>query len=83
MYTIYTAHSVFSLHAVCFEYIFILYSVGCLCFILQYLPRNQHLVCVDMPGHEGTSRTGAEDYSIEGQVARIHQVCMSGDDNTL
>lgn len=33
-----------------------------------------HLVCVDMPGHEGTTRTSAVDYSIEGQVKRIHQV---------
>ncbi|XP_010755235.2 monoacylglycerol lipase abhd6-A [Larimichthys crocea] len=45
--------------------------------VIKYLPRNQHLVCVDMPGHEGTSRTGAEDYSIEGQVARIHQFVQS------
>ena len=52
-------------------------SVGCVCFPLQYLPRNQHVVCVDMPGHEGTSRTGAEDYCIQGQVRRIHQVCTS------
>nr|CBN80665.1 Abhydrolase domain-containing protein 6 [Dicentrarchus labrax] len=42
--------------------------------VVKYLPRNQHVVCVDMPGHEGTSRTGAEDYCIQGQVARIHQV---------
>lgn len=44
----------------------------------QFLPRNQHVVCVDMPGHEGTSRTGAEDYSIQGQVVRIQQVCRRG-----
>lgn len=43
-------------------------------FLSQHLPRNQHVVCVDMPGHEGTSRTGVEDYSIRGQVLRIHQV---------
>uniref|UniRef100_A0A672IFX1 AB hydrolase-1 domain-containing protein n=1 Tax=Salarias fasciatus TaxID=181472 RepID=A0A672IFX1_SALFA len=45
--------------------------------IINYLPRNQHLVCVDMPGHEGTSRTGVEDYSIQGQVARIRQFVQS------
>ncbi|XP_041809551.1 monoacylglycerol lipase abhd6-B-like [Chelmon rostratus] len=45
--------------------------------VIKYLPRNQHVVCVDMPGHEGTSRTGAEDYSIQGQVARIHQFVQS------
>lgn len=45
--------------------------------VIKYLPRNQHVVCVDMPGHEGTSRTGVEDYSIEGQVARIHQFVQS------
>lgn len=27
-----------------------------------------------MPGHEGTTRTNTEDYSIPGQVKRIHQV---------
>ncbi|XP_061584320.1 monoacylglycerol lipase abhd6-A-like isoform X2 [Cololabis saira] len=45
--------------------------------VAKFLPRNRHLVCVDMPGHEGTSRTGAEDYSILGQVARIHQFVRS------
>ncbi|XP_029287745.1 monoacylglycerol lipase abhd6-A-like [Cottoperca gobio] len=45
--------------------------------IIKYLPRNQHIVCVDMPGHEGTTRTGAEDYCIQGQVARIHQFVQS------
>lgn len=34
-------------------------------------------MCVDMPGHEGTTRTCAEDYSIEGQVKRIHQFVKS------
>ncbi|XP_040888860.1 monoacylglycerol lipase abhd6-A-like [Toxotes jaculatrix] len=45
--------------------------------VVKHLPRNQHVVCVDMPGHEGTSRTGAEDYSIQGQVGRIHQFVQS------
>lgn len=45
--------------------------------VVKYLPKNQHLVCVDMPGHEGTSRTGAKDYSIQGQVDRIHQFVQS------
>lgn len=45
--------------------------------VVKHLPRNQHVVCVDMPGHEGTSRTGAEDYSIQGQVSRIHQFVQS------
>ncbi|XP_077386977.1 monoacylglycerol lipase abhd6-B-like isoform X2 [Festucalex cinctus] len=40
---------------------------------LKYVPIEQHVLSVDMPGHEGTSRTGSEDYSIRGQVARIHQ----------
>lgn len=42
--------------------------------ILQYLPKHLHIVCVDMPGHEGTTRTNTEDYSVQGQVRRIHQV---------
>ncbi|XP_041837125.1 monoacylglycerol lipase abhd6-A-like [Melanotaenia boesemani] len=45
--------------------------------VINYLPRDQHVVCVDMPGHEGTSRTSAEDYSIQGQVNRIHQFVQS------
>ncbi|KAM6947722.1 monoacylglycerol lipase abhd6-A-like isoform 1-T2 [Lycodopsis pacificus] len=45
--------------------------------VVTHLPRGQHVVCVDMPGHEGTSRTGAEDYSIQGQVTRIHQFVQS------
>ncbi|TNN38314.1 Monoacylglycerol lipase abhd6-A [Liparis tanakae] len=45
--------------------------------LVKYLPRGQHVVCVDMPGHEGTTRTGAEDYSIQGQVTRIHQFVQS------
>ncbi|CAJ1052016.1 LOW QUALITY PROTEIN: monoacylglycerol lipase abhd6-B-like [Xyrichtys novacula] len=45
--------------------------------VIKYLPKNQYVVCVDMPGHEGTSRTGAEDYSILGQVGRIHQFVQS------
>uniref|UniRef100_A0A8C6LJB8 AB hydrolase-1 domain-containing protein n=1 Tax=Nothobranchius furzeri TaxID=105023 RepID=A0A8C6LJB8_NOTFU len=42
-----------------------------------FLPRDQHVVFVDMPGHEGTSRTGTEDYSIQGQASRIHQFVQS------
>uniref|UniRef100_A0A4W4FRS9 acylglycerol lipase n=1 Tax=Electrophorus electricus TaxID=8005 RepID=A0A4W4FRS9_ELEEL len=45
--------------------------------VLKFLPTNIHLVCVDMPGHEGTTRTSAMDYSIEGQVKRIHQFVES------
>ncbi|XP_015203464.2 monoacylglycerol lipase ABHD6 isoform X2 [Lepisosteus oculatus] len=45
--------------------------------VVKFLPKHLHLLCVDMPGHEGTSRTGAEDYSIEGQVRRIHQFIES------
>lgn len=45
--------------------------------VINYLPKNLHVVCVDMPGHEGTSRTGAEDYSIQGQARRIHQFVQS------
>ncbi|XP_070696636.1 monoacylglycerol lipase abhd6-B-like [Pempheris klunzingeri] len=45
--------------------------------VIKYLPTSHHVVCVDMPGHEGTSRTGPEDYSIQGQVRRIHQFVQS------
>ncbi|XP_008319284.1 monoacylglycerol lipase abhd6-B [Cynoglossus semilaevis] len=45
--------------------------------LIKYLPKNQHIVAVDMPGHGGTSRPDGEDYSIEGQVVRIHQFVQS------
>ncbi|GLD73774.1 monoacylglycerol lipase ABHD6, partial [Lates japonicus] len=45
--------------------------------VVRYLPRHCHLVCVDMPGHEGTSRTSVDDYSIQGQVGCIHQFVQS------
>ncbi|NXE64896.1 ABHD6 lipase, partial [Calcarius ornatus] len=41
--------------------------------IVKFLPKNLHLVCVDMPGHEGTTRSDLDDYSISGQAKRIHQ----------
>uniref|UniRef100_U3IRT7 acylglycerol lipase n=1 Tax=Anas platyrhynchos platyrhynchos TaxID=8840 RepID=U3IRT7_ANAPP len=41
--------------------------------IVKFLPKNLHLVCVDMPGHEGTTRSALDDYSIMGQAKRIHQ----------
>uniref|UniRef100_A0A3Q3KN59 AB hydrolase-1 domain-containing protein n=1 Tax=Monopterus albus TaxID=43700 RepID=A0A3Q3KN59_MONAL len=41
--------------------------------VVKYLPKHLHIVCVDMPGHEGTRRTNREDYSIQGQARRIHQ----------
>ncbi|OCT56902.1 hypothetical protein XELAEV_18004264mg [Xenopus laevis] len=45
--------------------------------MVKFLPKNLHLVCVDMPGHEGTSRSALDDYSICGQVKRIHQFVES------
>lgn len=48
-----------------------------LSFLQKFLPESQHVVCLDMPGHEGTSRTGPEDYGVPGQVLRVHQVCVS------
>ncbi|XP_019360507.1 PREDICTED: monoacylglycerol lipase ABHD6 isoform X1 [Gavialis gangeticus] len=41
--------------------------------VVKFLPKNLHLVCVDMPGHEGTTRSSLDDYSINGQVKRIHE----------
>lgn len=45
--------------------------------IVKYFPQNWHVVCLDMPGHAGTSRTTAEDYSYPGQVHRLHQFVQS------
>uniref|UniRef100_A0A673M0T6 Abhydrolase domain containing 6b n=1 Tax=Sinocyclocheilus rhinocerous TaxID=307959 RepID=A0A673M0T6_9TELE len=41
--------------------------------MVKYLPKHLHLLCVDMPGHKGTTRTNTDDYSIQGQVKRIRQ----------
>ncbi|XP_061430344.1 monoacylglycerol lipase abhd6-A-like [Lethenteron reissneri] len=41
--------------------------------LLRFLPRDRHVVCVDMPGHEGTTRAHGDDYSLQGQVIRIKQ----------
>ncbi|XP_065142761.1 monoacylglycerol lipase ABHD6b [Paramisgurnus dabryanus] len=41
--------------------------------MVKYLPKHLHLLCLDMPGHEGTTRTCTDDYSIQGQVKRIRQ----------
>ncbi|XP_045434960.1 monoacylglycerol lipase ABHD6 isoform X2 [Pipistrellus kuhlii] len=41
--------------------------------LVKFLPKNLHLVCVDMPGHEGTTRSSLDDLSIDGQAKRIHQ----------
>ncbi|XP_069823079.1 monoacylglycerol lipase ABHD6 isoform X3 [Dendropsophus ebraccatus] len=45
--------------------------------IAKFLPKNLHLICVDMPGHEGTTRSALDDYSFSGQVKRIHQFVES------
>lgn len=45
--------------------------------VVKFLPKNMHLVCVDMPGHEGTTRSCLDDYSIDGQVKRIRQFVES------
>ncbi|XP_028849906.1 monoacylglycerol lipase ABHD6-like [Denticeps clupeoides] len=41
--------------------------------VVKFLPKHLHILCVDMPGHEGTTRSSADDYSIQGQVQRVHQ----------
>uniref|UniRef100_A0A667XUU6 acylglycerol lipase n=1 Tax=Myripristis murdjan TaxID=586833 RepID=A0A667XUU6_9TELE len=46
--------------------------------VVKYLPKHLHILCVDMPGHEGTTRTNTDDYSVQGQVRRIHQVVSKG-----
>uniref|UniRef100_F7GLY2 acylglycerol lipase n=1 Tax=Monodelphis domestica TaxID=13616 RepID=F7GLY2_MONDO len=45
--------------------------------VVKFLPKDIHLVCPDMPGHEGTTRSPSDDLSIDGQVKRIHQFVES------
>uniref|UniRef100_A0A8C4NDF8 acylglycerol lipase n=1 Tax=Eptatretus burgeri TaxID=7764 RepID=A0A8C4NDF8_EPTBU len=41
--------------------------------MLRYLPKSLHIICVDLPGHEGTTRLQTDDYSLQGQAGRVHQ----------
>ncbi|XP_044158085.1 monoacylglycerol lipase abhd6-A-like [Bufo gargarizans] len=45
--------------------------------IAKFLPKNLHVICVDMPGHEGTTRSALDDYTFSGQAKRIHQFVES------
>ncbi|KAJ0002646.1 hypothetical protein NQD34_007795 [Periophthalmus magnuspinnatus] len=45
--------------------------------VVKFLPEQYHVVCLDLPGHDGTSRFQNEDYSINGQVSRIHEFVHS------
>lgn len=45
--------------------------------VVKFLSKEQHVVCLDLPGHEGTTRSKTDDYSIHGQVSRIHQFVQS------
>ncbi|KAL1788484.1 Monoacylglycerol lipase ABHD6 [Sigmodon hispidus] len=36
--------------------------------MVNFLPKNLHLVCEDMPGHEGTTSSSLDDLFIDGQV---------------
>ncbi|XP_063283632.1 monoacylglycerol lipase ABHD6 [Pelobates fuscus] len=45
--------------------------------VVKFLPKHLHLVCVDMPGHEGTTRSALDDYTANEQVKRIHQFVES------
>uniref|UniRef100_A0A4W4EKL3 AB hydrolase-1 domain-containing protein n=1 Tax=Electrophorus electricus TaxID=8005 RepID=A0A4W4EKL3_ELEEL len=56
------------LHDLCAQRCMILHLTSA-----QYLPKHLHLPCVDMPGHEGTTRTNVEDHSVQDQVRRIRQ----------
>ncbi|KAJ8257937.1 hypothetical protein GJAV_G00191340 [Gymnothorax javanicus] len=45
--------------------------------LVKFLPKHLHLLCLDIPGHGGTTRTSTDDYSVPGQVRRIHQFVES------
>ncbi|XP_039182612.1 monoacylglycerol lipase ABHD6-like [Crotalus tigris] len=40
---------------------------------IQVFPKGLHLICLDLPGHGGTSRLLGESYTAVAQAKRIHQ----------
>uniref|UniRef100_A0A670YT12 acylglycerol lipase n=1 Tax=Pseudonaja textilis TaxID=8673 RepID=A0A670YT12_PSETE len=40
---------------------------------IEIFPKDVHLVCVDLPGHGGTTRLLAESHTAVAQAKRIHQ----------
>ncbi|KAF7249969.1 Monoacylglycerol lipase ABHD6 [Varanus komodoensis] len=43
---------------------------------LEYLPKDTHLICVDLPGHGETTCLPGDDYTPVDQAKRLHQVSM-------
>ncbi|XP_042309536.1 monoacylglycerol lipase ABHD6-like [Sceloporus undulatus] len=41
--------------------------------VIKCLPKDLHIICVDMPGHGDTTRLEGDSYTGTAQVARIHQ----------
>ncbi|XP_060094776.1 monoacylglycerol lipase ABHD6-like [Heteronotia binoei] len=41
--------------------------------IMKYVPKDIHVICVDLPGHGGTSRLPEESYTGIEQAKRMHQ----------
>nr|XP_056720982.1 monoacylglycerol lipase ABHD6-like [Euleptes europaea] len=41
--------------------------------IMKYIPEEVHVVCVDLPGHRGTTRLPGEGYTALEQAKRMHQ----------
>ncbi|XP_054834077.1 monoacylglycerol lipase ABHD6-like [Eublepharis macularius] len=42
-------------------------------YIIQYFPKDVHVVCVDLPGHGETTRVPGESYTAVEQAKRMHQ----------
>ncbi|KAM6471147.1 monoacylglycerol lipase ABHD6-like [Liasis olivaceus] len=40
---------------------------------IQNFPKDLHLICLDLPGHGGTTRLLAESYTAVAQAKRLHQ----------
>ncbi|KAL7986231.1 hypothetical protein Chor_011397 [Crotalus horridus] len=41
---------------------------------IEVFPKGLHLICLDLPGHGGTTRLLGESYTAVAQAKRIHQV---------
>ena len=44
---------------------------------LQFLPKDQHIVIPDLPGHGGTDRIELPDDMYPVFVEKLHEVCLN------
>lgn len=46
------------------------------CYMSHALPKTEHIIALDLPGHGKSTRKHDGDHTIPTQVTKLHQVCM-------